>query len=56
MRVLGQKKLEGGGAKRPAPSLYRVKGTVHVIISNPPFIDWYVRFTTAPLKAMNAQE
>ena len=29
MRVLGQKKLEGG-AKRPPPSLYRVKGAREV--------------------------
>ena len=35
--------------------LYKIKGTVNVIASDPPFQDDNARFTTVPLKALSDQ-
>ena len=41
MKVLGQKNWRGGGAKRPLPSLYRVKSSLILMYSkNLNFVDF----------------
>ena len=46
MRVLGQKNYRGG-AKRPPPSLFRVKGNVGLISSDPQIKAFKGRFKKA---------
>ena len=36
--------------------VYRVKGTVNVISSDPIFIEWHQRFTSVPFKVFSDQE
>ena len=53
MRVLGQKKPERGGAKRPpALSLFRIKGTVDVISIDPPLKEWDIQSTCGILEQL----
>ena len=37
-------------------SSVNVKGTVRVISSDPPFVNWLVLFTTVPSKTLSAQK
>ena len=34
---------------------YDPKGTITVISSDPPFVEWHFRFTTAPFKPLTDQ-
>ena len=48
MRVIGQKNIRGAPKTLP-PSLFRVKETVVVILSNFPIKKEHIRFITVPL-------